>query len=147
MANAAPAYSYEPQRRPRVEVVPGRRPAEERDLQAIRSLAFCVAAALVVVALLAGVRVALTAATVQTSLASQEISAEIEAQRSSGNTLEVTSSVMSSTSRIEQEASALGMAAADSLVSIVLEEDVVVCDEAGNLSLTASVAQAAALED
>ena len=159
--SAEPAYSYysdgtaarAPERarndRPRIDVVPGGRPqSQEQSLSAgVLTAARVVAVALVLLAALAMARVALSSATIEASLQEQELSTQIEEARSDGTSLEVSESLLSSPSRLKQEASALGMTSATASEVISLEEDVVVLDDSGDLSLSMSVAQAASLAD
>lgn len=151
---AAPAYAYpRPERvrepeRARIRVFPGSAP--RTTVQTASAAFFLVAKAVAVVLVLVTVvgfaRIALNSATVTTSLATQEISSELSEARSYAATLEVQQSTLSNPSRIKEAATDLGMAAPLETATIVLPADVVVTDDAGNLSLTESIRQAAATE-
>lgn len=159
--SADAAYSYysdgtaarvperEGRQQPRIDVVPGgRSKTQSQGLpEGVLLAARIAAVALVLLAALAMARVALSSATIEASLQEQELSEQIEEARSTGTTLEVSESALSNPSRLKQEASALGMSAGSTSETIVLEEDVVELDEAGNLSLSLSVAQAADLAE
>ncbi len=150
MAGAAPAYQYRSAERapqqfePRIRVVPGRGAGQAQNTlpSSVIFLAKVFAVILVVFALLGFVRIGLASATVTTALSSQEISTEIEAARSAGNSLEVRESYLSNPSNIRLEASKLKMAAATDASVITLPKDVVITDEQGNLSLSMSLAAA-----
>lgn len=146
-ARQAPARQAQrtPERAPRISVVPGGRTGVGGLGDAALLAARIFAAVVVVVALLGFARVALSAATLEASAATEELEEQIDTARAGGATLETTTSVLSNSTRIAQEAAALGMVKASSTEVITLAADVVVCDEAGNLSLSLSVAQAAAL--
>lgn len=148
--SAQPAYSRNferaPERaprRPRIEVVPGRKNQVETLSPAIVRLAKCVAVALVVLTLVGFARIGLVAAAVSVEQESKSYDTLIDTARSEGSSLEVAQSTLSNPSRIKSEASALGMSAPETSSKIFLSADVVVTDEAGNLSLSQSLAQAA----
>ncbi len=137
--------AYERERSPRISVVPGRgaaAPAQSLNPHVVTA-AKIAAVVFLLLALVGFARVAISAATVSTSLESRELSAQIETARTEGSNLEVTQSTLSNPTRIKSEAGALGMAAASEVVKFDLSGDVVVIDEAGNLSLSGSVAAAA----
>ena len=147
--SAVPAYTRAAERvperypeRPRISVVPGGKPHVETLSPAIVALARVVAAALVVLALVAFARIALTAA-VNVEIESKSYDSLIDTARSEGSSLEVAQSSLSNPSRIKSEATALGMAAPESTSKIVLPEDIVATDGSGNLSLSQSLAAAA----
>ena len=156
---AARAYSYysdgaavrapeqAPSRRPDINVVPGGKTREQVETlsPAVYAAVRLIVIALVFVTAIALVRVALSAATIEAAVAGEELSTQIEEAQSEGTALEVSASVLSSSSRLKQEAAALGMVAAETTETITLSADVVVCDEDGNLSLSLSIAQAASL--
>ena len=152
--SALPAYDYADrayeQRRaheesPRISVVRGRgaRTAEQTLHPLVPTVAKFAVVAFVVFALVGFARVAISAATVSTSMESQQLTGQISEARTEGNDLEVTQSMLSNPTRIKAEATALGMGAAADVEKIDLSGDVVVTDEAGNLSLSGSVAAAA----
>ncbi|WP_080803462.1 cell division protein FtsL [Arabiibacter massiliensis] len=153
--SAAPAYSYYPERieriperapRERISVMPGRGPRTQAPAlpASVVFLAKALAAVLLVVAVVGVVRIGFTAATVTTSMQSQELSSQIEQARASGADLEVSQSLMASPARVKQEAEALKMSEPASVGTIELEQDVVATDAEGDLSLSGSVARAAA---
>ena len=148
---AAPAYQYQqaaPVRsdRPRVRVTPGGRTSAQAEGKP-SSLVFAgvvAAALLVVIAVACFARLAFTAATVQTSLAAQQVEESLEEARYVGTTLEVQQTSLSGSTRIKAAASALDMVEPDEVVAIVLPEDVVVADSDGVISLAGSLSVATA---
>ena len=148
--SAEPAYSRSYEHawetrpsRPRIEVVPGGKPQVETLSPALVRLARIVAVALVALAVVGFARIGLTAAAVTVEQESKSYDALIDTARSEGSSLEVAQSTLSNPSRIKADAAALGMAAPDESTKIFLPADVVVTDDAGNLSLSGSLAQAA----
>ena len=95
------------------------------------------AVVLVLMAALCMARLALTSATVATAIENQQISNSIDAARTEGSSLEINQSKLSAPARIK------GMAAPSRVMMIDLSGDVVVTDQAGNLSLSGSVAAVA----
>ena len=150
--SAAPAYSYYPERAPerapreRISVVPGRGPRTQAPAlpSSVIFMAKALAAVLLVVAFVGVVRIGLSAATVTTSLESQELTGKIEQARSSGADLEVSQSLLASPARVKQQAEGLKMSEPESVGTIELSPDVVATDAEGDLSLSGSVARAAA---
>lgn len=150
--SAAPAYSYYPERVPerapreRISVVPGRGPRTQAPTlpASVVFLAKALAAVLLVVAVVGVVRIGLSAATVTTSMQSQELTGKIEQARSNGADLEVSQSLLASPALVKQKAEGLKMSEPESVGTIELEPDVVATDAEGNLSLSGSVASAAA---
>lgn len=152
---AAPAYSYYPERAPqrapqraprtRISVVPGQGPRTQAPSlpSSVVLLATAVAVVLVVVSLVAFARITLSSATVATSVQAQELSSQIDDARSSGASLEVSQSLLTNPTYLKQQAAGLGMAAPEAVETIDVGVDVVACDDAGNLSLSKSVALAA----
>ncbi len=149
MAEAARAYSYSygsPERvpvqpeRPRVRVVPGKKP--HTGTQAAPSnlvvLAKAVAIVLVVAAMLCCLRVAVGSATVAQSVQTQQLESQITKARAAGNNLEVRQSALSNPTNVKNEATKLKMAAPGTVGTIDLGTDVVATDAAGNLSLSES---------
>ncbi|MCI9261957.1 cell division protein FtsL [uncultured Adlercreutzia sp.] len=129
---------------PRIAVVPGQgRRAESAGLsEGVLMAAKVLAAVAVALALIAIVRVTIASASAACALETREISQNIESARSEGNDLEVAQSVLSNPARIRAQAESMGMAAptAEFTDQIILDDDVVATDEAGNLSLSASAA-------
>ena len=107
---------------------------------AVRGLAGTRSTPFVLFAVIGFARVAISAATVTTSIESQQLAGQINDARTEGSDLEVTQSMLSNPTRIKAEAAALGIGAAADVENIDLSGDVVVTDEAGNLSLSGSVA-------
>lgn len=140
----APVVERAPERsrRAQVSVVRG----QGADAQARQSASAVVFAAkvaacvIVVLAVLGFVRVTLSSATVATALETQKLTSQIDVARSEGSQLEVKQSSLANPTRIRIVASSLGMAAPASTSVIDLSGDVVVTDEAGNLSLSGSAA-------
>ena len=150
--SAAPAYSYPqpsraPQRapRPQVRAIPGGRVREQGVSPQFVTLAKLAAVMLVAFAVVCCVRIALTAATVSTSIESQELTQQISQARKDGNALEVSQSALSNPTHVRAAAAELGMVEPPVTETIVLEPDVVATDEAGNLSLTRSLQRASGL--
>ncbi len=101
------------------------------------------AVVLVLMAALCMARLALTSATVATAIENQQISNDIDAARTEGSSLEINQSKLSAPARIKDTATEMGMAAPSRVMMIDLSGDVVVTDQAGNLSLSGSVAAVA----
>lgn len=142
MAQAAPAYrypEYEPKRSPRIQVVPGRGKVSDGLPSSLIMAAKILAVFLVVFALIGFARIGLASATVTTTVASEEISTQIESARSAGNNLEVRESHLSNPSYLKAEATKLKMREAGGTASLVLGEDIVKTDTEGNLSLARSL--------
>lgn len=150
MAYAARAYQldtypdFAPERARRRDEVRAVRTGTRNDAYEARSallvtVAKLAAVVIVFVAALCFARIALTNATVTTLIESDAISAEISQARSSGVSLEMEQSVLSSTSAINAAVKRLGMAAPGSVGTIVLSPDVVALDANGALSLSGSV--------
>ena len=121
------------------EVIPGQRGASS-DVATLPSSIIGAAKAVVVVAMLCCVRVGLSAASITTSIEANRLSAQIENARSYGSDLEVQQSRLSNSTHIRVEAASLGVAPPEETVAVVLGADVVATDEAGNLSLSGSIA-------
>ncbi|MDR1713193.1 MAG: hypothetical protein LBR39_03450 [Coriobacteriales bacterium] len=131
MAQAAYAYQ-QPARRlreverpaqPRLRVVPktGQRAAEQARPQKVAKLLLAVTISVVLfITVVAGVRVALSAATLQTMVASEEVSANIDKARAQGLELEVRYSIATNPDRIQQLAAQQGMVADDQVDYLVL---------------------------
>ncbi len=97
----------------------------------------------IVVAVLCCARVGLAAANISATIATSELSSQIEAQRTTGNDLEVQQSQLSNSMHIRIAAEGLGMAAPAATEAVVLSEDVIATDASGNLSLSASLSSMA----
>lgn len=92
---------------------------------------------------LACARVLLSAASVTTTIATDELSTQIANERTLGNDLEVQQSQLSNSTHIRSAAEGLGMAAPAATESIELGADVVATDASGNLSLSGSLSSMA----
>lgn len=125
------------------EVIPGRRGASS-DVATLPSSIIGAAKVVVVVALVIAmvccVRVGLSAASITTSIEANRLSTQIENARSYGSDLEVQQSRLSNSTHIRVEAASLGVTPPEKTVAVVLGADVVATDEAGNLSLSGSIA-------
>lgn len=102
-----------------------------------------VAVVLVLMTVLCMARLALTSATVATAIENQQINNNIDTARTEGSSLEISQSKLSAPTRIKEAAADMGMAAPSRTMMIDLSGDVVVTDQAGNLSLSGSVAAVA----
>lgn len=116
--SAMPAYTYhepsrQPQRAPRpsVHAIPGGRVHEQGVSPQIIALVKVGAVLLVALAVVCCVRLALTSATVSTSLESQQISQQISQIRHDSNALEVSQSTLSNPTHVKAAAAELGMVA------------------------------------
>lgn len=147
VAEALPDYDAGPS----ISVVPGagRRAQVQEGLSAAAlSLAKLCAVVCIVLAVIAVGRVAITSAAAACALETKALQQDIETARDQGSDLEVAQSVLSKPSRIRAQAASLGMAepTADYCDQITLPDDVVSVDDAGRLSLSESVAAAAAAQ-
>ena len=97
----------------------------------------------IVIAIFACARVLLSAASVTTTIATDELSTQIANERTLGNDLEVQQSQLSNSTHIRSAAEGLGMAAPAATESIELGADVVATDASGNLSLSGSLSSMA----
>lgn len=138
--SAAPAYSPEAERE--FDVIPGSRTRSEVvELPAsIMTIARVVVVVAVIIAAIACVRVGLSAMSINTSIATSELSSQIDTARTTGNDLEVMQSQLSNSTHIKLEATGLGMAAPAETTVVALGPDVVATDAQGNLSLSGSLA-------
>ena len=149
--NAERAPEQAPSRRPDINVIPGgrtagRASAQDAPLSAGAKAAAKVAlAAIVLVFAVCLLSVFISAATMELSVDNESLSAAIAEEQVDASYLEVSVTTLASSSRLKEEAAELGMVEAESVETIVVATDVVVCDDAGNLSLSLSIAQAAAL--
>lgn len=144
MPSAAPAYRGAARRtsgKTAVRVVrnTGRTPGISSRALAISR---AIVAFVVVFALVGCIRVGLTAATVNTALATEVLTSQVSDLQSAGAGLEVQESSLANPANVRSIASTeLGMTAPSSVDTIALGKDVVMCDEAGNLSLSLSLAR------
>lgn len=152
----APAYRYDtavqqPVRervQPSVRVVPGRKQETHPGLSDFHVFIVKVIVAVLAVVLCIGfIQVGLASAAYSTASASSELRSEIATMRSEGQSLAVQKSLIATPSNLRTiAADELKMAAPAAATTLTLEPDVVAFDAAGNLSLTESIAQVAALE-
>lgn len=149
--SAVPAYSYpQPQQRPKrqqrpqIHAIPGSgtRTQQQGVSPQIYTLAKIAVVAILAFAVVACVRVGFAAATVTTTIQTQELSQQIDQARESANALEVSYSTLSNPTNVKMAASELGMVEPETTEYLDLGLDVVATDEAGNLSLTQSLERA-----
>ena len=146
MANAAPAYRQSARaaaRSTRVSVVRSTRrdPGLSRTTLVVSRVFVAV---VLLFAIVGCVRVGLTAATVNTAIATEELTSQVNDLQSAGSNLEVQESSLTNPAYVRSvAANELGMSAPKNIDTIALAGDVVAYDEAGNLSLSLSLAQAA----
>ncbi len=119
--STAPRRAPEQQTRPNVRVLPG----HNTDAQTLSStfvagtkLAF---ALIIFVALLAGARVWISTQTVQMLQTNETMQAQLDDAYAAGHELEINHSVLASTTRIQSEASRLGMSAPEETVRITVD--------------------------
>ena len=124
------------------EVIPGRRSTSEVETlpASFIGAAKTIVVAALILATLGCVRVGLSAASVTCSIASDDLSVQIESARSYGSDLEVQQSRLSNSTHIRVEAANLGMGAPSSTEVVVLAPDIVATDAEGDLSLAGSIA-------
>ena len=103
------------------------------------TLAKFAAALVVLIAILAFVRVAMTTATVSNGLASQEISANIDTELINKNALEVQDSALGNSGRIKQAAAEYALVNPGVITVLNLGQDVLAYDENNNVSLVESL--------
>ena len=141
MALAEPAYrlnsfagtAQEATRADGIRAIRTGRASEKSSTPLLVTAAKMAAIVLVVVAVLAFARIALTSATVTTLIESDALSTQIQSARSTGV------SVLANSSAIRASAKKLGMAAPGYVGVIELTPDVVAVDANGDLSLSGSV--------
>ncbi len=151
MASAAQAYDYNyvrgtearrPRREDQVRVVHSRRPVEAVSPQVVM-LARVAFIAIALFAVIACARVAIHTATLNVMLENEAIATQIEEVRSTSASLEVEESTLGNPVNVKRAAKKLGMSQPVYSETVMLGEDVVATDEAGNLSLSKSLAVAA----
>ena len=89
------------------------------------------------------IRIGLTAATVMSGQTTQTVELQIKETSSNNASLSVQKSLLSSPTTVKERATTLGMTEATNAEMMTLEPDVVAYDAAGNLSLSASLANVA----
>lgn len=150
--SAQPAYSYSAPKStpslpltPHIHATPGRKPQEAASVNPSSVVAIIVTVLLVFMAI-GCARVFLTSQAVVTSKETTQWETKIQNARSVGAELEVSRSSLSNPESINRQAVDLGMVAPDEIGTIVMEQDVVVLDESGALSLSESLVSAVELE-
>ncbi len=130
---------------PDVNVVAGRRRATQSDgvPESVFGVVRVVLVVAAIVAFLCCARVFLSAASVSTTIATNDLSTQIANERTAGNDLEVQQSQLSNSMHIRIAAEGLGMAAPAATESVELGADVVATDASGNLSLSGSLSSMA----
>ena len=149
MAEAARAYQqtalpkYAPERQFSASDVRAVRssgaPQQEAQSSLLVTIGKLAAIVIVLVAALSFARIALTNAAVTTLIESDALAAQISEARTSGVSLEMQQSVLSSPNAINSAAKRLSMAAPYEVETIVLDPDIVSYDADGTLSLSGSV--------
>lgn len=144
------AYSAAPKRAPRDEprsdvvVIPGRRsenPALKRLSPSAVSAFKAVIVVAVLLALVCGVRVMFSAATVDALETNQELESELETAQDEGDELEIQHSILTSSERIKEKAEALGMTSASDVTYLTVEyEESYVTNDDGTISLSKTLA-------
>lgn len=142
--SAAPQRAPRTQPRPDIRVIPGRR-SENPALQALSPQlvkAFKLVVALVVLfALVCGVRVALSVATVEALQVNENLESQLEAAQASGNELEIQRSILAAPDRIKSEAKKLGMVPAGEVTYLTVDVDNTLAKNAdGSISLAGTLA-------
>lgn len=139
--SAAPARTRQQPQKPSFQVLPGKAPRIQSAPLASPATFLIKLTVVVLVALtcVACVRLFLSSATAATAMESQQLTASIDEARSNGAALEVSLGSLTNPTRVRDQAKALGMVAPETTGVITVEEDIVMCDQAGNLSLSSSV--------
>lgn len=152
MAGSAQAYDYHYvrgsaaprlRREQRVRVVHARRPVEAVSPQVVM-MARVALVAIALFAVIAFARIGLHTATVNVMTRNDAIAAQIAEVRSTSSSLEVQESTKGNPTNIKRAAKKLGMSAPASTETLMIGEDIVALDDNGNLSLSKSLAVAAA---
>ena len=154
MAQAARTYSYydsaAPKRAPRgdtrpdVRVQPGTRsenPALKGLSPQVITLFKAVIALVVAVALVCGVRVMFSAATVDALATNQQLESQLEDAQETGTELEIQRSILTSSERIKKKAKALGMVSASDVTYLTVDISTgYIVNEDGSISLSKTLA-------
>jgi cell division protein FtsL len=154
MASAARAYQHgstardlryeQPQHHAsRVRVIRGRRRQVETLDNRLITFAKVALVLLLIFAALGCVRVGLTSMAVTASIETEQTQANIDTARTNGTTLEVEQSKLTNPTAVKKAATKLGMITPSSVETLKLPADVVATDDAGNLSLSKTLARAA----
>lgn len=155
MAGASSAYRFDqtmgaqpyPERpsrpRPTVRVIPGTHNVPSLSPQ-IKMAINLVAAAVIMFAVIAFIRVGLSAATVSAMSSTQELQNQIETMKSNDASLSVEASTLGNPNNVKSYAQdKLGMSQPATTETITLSSDTVQFDDSGNLSLVKSLSSAA----
>lgn len=134
---------YEQHRASHVRVIRGHRHQVETLDHRLITFSKIVIAVLLVFAALGCVRVGLTSLAVNASIQTEQTQADIDTARTNGTTLEVEQSKLANPTAVKKSATKLGMTAPSSVETLKLPADVVATDDAGNLSLSKTLARAA----
>lgn len=154
MAQAARTYSYydsaAPKRAPRgntrpdVRVQPGTRsenPALKGLPPQVITLFKAVIAIVVAAALVCGVRVMFSAATVDALATNQQLESQLEDAQETGTELEIQRSILTSSERIKKKAKALGMVSASDVTYLTVDISTgYLTNEDGSISLSKTLA-------
>ena len=154
MAQAARTYSYydsaAPKRAPRgntrpdVRVQPGTRsenPALKGLSPQVITLFKAVIAIVVAAALVCGVRVMFSAATVDALATNQQLESQLEDAQETGTELEIQRSILTSSERIKKKAKALGMVSASDVTYLTVDISTgYLTNEDGSISLSKTLA-------
>lgn len=152
MASAARAYEHGSaahdlrsgqHRASRVRVIRGRRHQVEMLDNRLITFAKLGLIFLLIFAVLGCVRVGLTSLAVTASIETEQTQANIDTARTNGTTLEVEQSKLANPTAVKKAATKLGMTSPSSVETLKLPADVVSTDDAGNLSLSKTLARAA----
>lgn len=142
-AYAQPRVRPQAPKRPDLQVIPGRGSALAERIGAsplFFTILKVVVAGVIFIAAVGVCRVALTSASVNTLIASDDLTAQISTARSLSSDLEVQQSSLSNPSRIKEYASStLGMSSSDTSEQINLADGALSTDSNGTLSLAGSV--------
>lgn len=138
MTSAQPARHAAPA--PSVRVVPGRKHAVNPSISDNAVIAIKIAVALLIAFMVVGiVRIALSSFAYGMASSASDLRSEISDARTTGESLAVQESLLSSPSNIRQQAEERSMVPAASAESMTLSFDPVVIDGDGNLSFAGSV--------
>ena len=150
--SAQPAYSYSAPKAtpslplaPHVHVTPGRKAQAAPSVKPSSVIAL-LATTLLVFMLIGCARIYFRSQAVVSSQETTRLESMIQNVRSTGAELEVARSSVSNPEKINRQAKDLGMVAPEEIGTIVMEQDVVVIDDSGSLSLSESLVSAVELE-
>lgn len=143
-SSAAPARTPQRSTRPAVRVLPGRgssNPALQGLPSSTITLFKLVIALLLVFMVVGGIRVWLSASTVTTLSSIQTLESSLEDAQATGSQLEIQHSILTGTTRIEEEASTLGMIEPEEVTYLeVLLPNRIAYNDDGSASLAGTLA-------